>query len=71
MTLRWPPGRLELCVADDGKGFDVGNVRKGSLGLGIMRERASAIGAALDIRSSEDGTEVTVVWPAAAKEDAA
>ena len=35
------------------------------LGLGIMRERAEAVGAALRITSEVDhGTVITVTWPA-------
>jgi signal transduction histidine kinase len=55
---------VELCVTDDGRGFDLQNVPPDHLGLGIMRERAEAIGAALEITSAPGaGTRVTVVWP--------
>jgi nitrate/nitrite-specific signal transduction histidine kinase len=54
---------LELVVEDDGSGFDPDVVRSGSLGLGIMTERADAIGARLQIESRpEEGTCVHVVW---------
>jgi nitrate/nitrite-specific signal transduction histidine kinase len=56
-------GARELVVADDGCGFDPAAVRPGSLGLGIMAERAEAIGARLQVESSpEEGTRVTVLW---------
>jgi signal transduction histidine kinase len=54
-----------LSVTDDGQGFDIDNVPPGHLGLGIMRERAAAIGAQLDIESEIGrGTAVRVVWTA-------
>ena len=60
------PGRaLELCIGDDGLGFDPGAVSPERLGLGIMHERAAAIGARLEIDSQVGrGTRLTVVWPA-------
>jgi signal transduction histidine kinase len=55
--------RLELRVCDDGRGFDPERVSQDHLGLGIMRERAEAIGAALSIESQPDGgTQVAAVW---------
>jgi ligand-binding sensor domain-containing protein/signal transduction histidine kinase len=57
------PGRVELHITDDGRGFDVGSVPPDHLGVGIMRERAEAIGAELAIESEAGrGTEVSVVW---------
>ena len=56
-------GGVELRISDDGRGFDPQGVSPESLGLGIMRERAEAIGAALKIESQVGhGTEVVVVW---------
>ena len=55
--------RVELCITDDGCGFDPGCVLPDRLGLGIMRERAQAIGATLTIESEPGhGTHVAVVW---------
>ncbi len=52
-----------LRVQDDGRGFTAQDVRAGELGLGIMRERAEAIGADLVIESQPGkGTQVTVAW---------
>jgi PAS domain S-box-containing protein len=58
---------VELSVADDGCGFDAAAPHHGGkgLGLGIIRERAEAVGAALEISSEVGlGTRVTVTWPA-------
>ncbi len=55
--------KVELVINDDGQGFDPGNVPPEHMGLGIMRERAEAVGAQLEIISQIDqGTQVTVVW---------
>ncbi len=54
---------MELCIEDDGRGFDAQCVPPDCLGLGIMRERAEAIGADIEIDSRPgQGTRVTVVW---------
>jgi signal transduction histidine kinase len=56
-------GRVELCVSDDGDGFDPSAVSPQHLGLSIMRERAEAIGAQLQIESEVGhGTQVKAVW---------
>jgi two-component system, LuxR family, sensor kinase FixL len=59
-----PPAlAVVLRISDDGRGFDPDQVSPESLGLGIMRERAEAIGAALTIESRVGhGTQVSVVW---------
>jgi signal transduction histidine kinase len=57
------PDRVVLAISDDGRGFDVASIPPGHLGLGIMRERAAAIGARLEIDSEIGrGTGVVVVW---------
>jgi two-component system nitrate/nitrite sensor histidine kinase NarX len=54
---------IELCVRDNGIGFETSDVEPGELGLGIMLERAQAVGAELTIDSQPGhGTTVTVVW---------
>jgi nitrate/nitrite-specific signal transduction histidine kinase len=54
-----------LEIADDGCGFDAGTGRPDSFGLVIMRERASQIGAELQVDSApEAGTRITVIVPA-------
>jgi signal transduction histidine kinase/PAS domain-containing protein len=55
--------RVELAIRDDGIGFDPGSIAPNSLGLGIMRERAEAVGAALTVESQPGaGTQIEVVW---------
>lgn len=50
---------VELVVSDNGSGFDTSVQLEEQLGLNIMRERAQAIGATLDIRSqANQGTQV-------------
>jgi signal transduction histidine kinase/ligand-binding sensor domain-containing protein len=54
---------VELHVRDDGRGFDPGGVAPDHLGLGIMRERAEAIGAHLRIETAiGQGTRVSLSW---------
>jgi signal transduction histidine kinase/HAMP domain-containing protein len=54
--------RVEVCITDDGKGFETSSTA-GGLGMGTMRERAESIGAALDIASAPgQGTQITVRW---------
>jgi len=63
VSLRCQPGGVELRVVDDGRGFDPDQVPPDHLGLGIMRERAEAVGATLQIESQVgQGTQVVVVW---------
>jgi len=57
--------RVELRVSDDGRGFNVSRIPSDhmGLGLGIIRERAQAIGASLELESQPGrGTQVIVVW---------
>jgi PAS domain S-box-containing protein len=55
--------RVELCISDDGCGFDPGAILPGHLGLGIMRERAEKVGIPLTVESEIGrGTRVKVVW---------
>ena len=56
-------GEVKLVIHDDGSGFSLQNGSPEHLGLGIMRERAAAIHAALDIDSQPGkGTQLTLVW---------
>jgi signal transduction histidine kinase len=55
---------VEISVIDDGAGFDPSIPRPGHLGLGTMRERATSIGASLELASAPGhGTRVTVRLP--------
>jgi signal transduction histidine kinase/ligand-binding sensor domain-containing protein len=59
-------GQATLSIHDDGQGFDLDNIPPGQFGLGIMEERASAIGADLEIESQPGhGTQISVVWTGA------
>jgi signal transduction histidine kinase len=63
LTLDAHDTRVELCVADDGSGFDPDEAlqRSRRLGLTSMRERAEALGGTLSIDSEPDkGTMITV-----------
>lgn len=61
-----PALRVELSIADDGKGFDPAVIPPAHLGLGIIRERAEAIGAELRIDSEAGrGTVIAVLWHSA------
>lgn len=52
-----------LHIIDDGDGFDPNQISNTSLGLGIMRERASEIGATIEIITSPgEGTRINVIW---------
>jgi two-component system nitrate/nitrite sensor histidine kinase NarX len=54
---------IRLQVQDNGRGFDPAEVSSEHLGLGIMRERADAIGADLILDTEIGrGTEVVVEW---------
>jgi signal transduction histidine kinase/PAS domain-containing protein len=56
-------GDIKLIVRDDGRGFTVQEEGSQHLGLGIMRERAEAIGAELSLESQPGvGTTVTLSW---------
>jgi nitrate/nitrite-specific signal transduction histidine kinase len=63
LTLRCQPGLVELSIRDDGRGFDPNNIPPDHFGLGIMHERAEAVGAILAVESEIGlGTEVAVTW---------
>lgn len=56
-------GTLTLTVTDNGRGFVIDQLDPTHLGLGIMRERAAAIGALLQIASRPGaGTQISVTW---------
>jgi len=54
---------VRMVIRDNGRGFDPAQVPPNHLGLGIMRERAHARNAVLNITSAPgQGVEVEVVW---------
>ncbi len=54
---------VELAIRDDGCGFALDRIAPNRMGLGIIRERAQAIGAELEIKSQiNQGTSITVIW---------
>jgi signal transduction histidine kinase len=67
LSLRAVDGRIELRVADNGRGFRNNNnfqpPEPGHLGLASMRERAELMDGKLEIESSERGTRVLVLVP--------
>ena len=61
ITLRFTETAVALTIQDNGRGFDPATISAHSLGLGIMRERAAKIGAALQVESKiGEGTAVSV-----------
>ncbi len=57
------PDGAALTIHDDGQGFDLSTITSDHMGLGIMRERAEAVGARLRIESQiGQGTTVAVSW---------
>jgi signal transduction histidine kinase len=64
VALGWADGLVEVVVADDGHGFDVGT-STGGVGLGSMRERALELGGSCTVESAPGrGTTVRALLPA-------
>jgi two-component system sensor histidine kinase UhpB len=56
-------GQLHLSIADNGKGFDLGQVKKGN-GLRNMKERAEDVNAWLELNPNKNnGTSLKLVMP--------
>jgi len=63
-TLTYKPGRVRLCIEDNGRGFAPARTHETGFGLTGMRERAAYIGALLTIDSRlGHGTRVELVVP--------
>lgn len=63
ISLRCDERTVTLQVLDDGHGFNPGTIKIGHFGVGIMQERAEAIGATffLDTHPGE-GTDIQMMW---------
>jgi PAS domain S-box-containing protein len=71
IDLKQEDALIELSIRDDGQGFDPEQTPSGHYGLSMMHERAEAVGAFLTITSQPgQGTELTMRWTAAEKEEA-
>jgi signal transduction histidine kinase/ligand-binding sensor domain-containing protein len=54
---------IRLSIQDDGKGFELSKKLESRLGLGIMQERATDIGATLIVNTQPGmGTNISVEW---------
>jgi nitrate/nitrite-specific signal transduction histidine kinase len=63
LHLECQPDWMSLVIRDDGLGFDPASITSDHLGIAIMRERASSIGASLMIESQPgQGTTVSLDW---------
>jgi signal transduction histidine kinase len=63
VNLSYDSDNVELIIRDNGKGFDKESISSGSLGLGIIHERAKDINAQVSIDSRMgQGTVVSVKW---------
>jgi two-component system nitrate/nitrite sensor histidine kinase NarX len=63
LRLECQPGQMKLFIKDDGLGFEPDSIPADHMGIVIMRERASSVGACLKIESqSGQGTTVNLEW---------
>jgi signal transduction histidine kinase len=69
VTLEEVDHTVELCVRDDGVGFEPDDLpdalRAGHIGLSSLQSRAEALGGTLVVQSSQAGTRIIVRVPAA------
>ncbi len=66
LRLECQPGQMNLTIEDDGLGFEPDSIQPGHMGISIMRERASSIGACLQVESQiGQGTTVRLDWRSA------
>lgn len=63
VSLAYHPDKVIIEASDDGKGFDMSTVEKGS-GLINMQSRAELIGAEFEIHSNpNEGVQITIAYP--------
>ncbi len=63
VRLHAQPAYVKLQIQDNGRGFDPNSISPEHLGLGIMKERAEAIHATVEIQSQPgQGTLITAIW---------
>ncbi|WP_119071658.1 GAF domain-containing protein [Aggregatilinea lenta] len=63
VELRCTPNAVTLSITDDGQGFNPEEIPAGHFGVGIMKERATAVGAECTVTSTKgQGTHVCVSW---------
>jgi PAS domain S-box-containing protein len=71
IDLKHEENGIELNIRDDGRGFDPQRTISGHYGLGMMRERAEAVGALFSVLSQPGhGTELTIRWIESGKKEA-
>jgi PAS domain S-box-containing protein len=71
IDLKHMKNAIELHIRDDGRGFDPDKTASGHYGLGMMRERAEAVGARLTISSKPGhGTKLIIRWKESGKKEA-
>jgi len=63
LSMHLAPARFRMVISDDGGGFDTAVPARAGRGLSGMRHRAQRIGAELEIRSTDRGTHITLVYP--------
>jgi nitrate/nitrite-specific signal transduction histidine kinase len=69
LHLECQPSQMHLFIKDDGLGFDPAAITPDHLGMAIMYERASSIGASLKIESQPgQGTTVEMGWQSVRKD---
>lgn len=71
VTGQYDDTEFRLIIHDDGVGFDPDEITSG-FGLRMMRERAEAVGAVFEVRSSPQdyqGTRIAVTWRAAKSDE--
>ncbi|MFN8381717.1 MAG: PAS domain S-box protein [Anaerolineales bacterium] len=63
ITLHQSEDMLDLCIQDDGQGFEPMHQFSGHYGMSIMRERAESVKAELSVISQVgQGTEISIRW---------